>query len=572
MADVGIARKAAEIAFNKFGLMADEAKALGDTIEREMAGNVTVAGSLRVSSTSTSTAGVPLIVAPQDEIIIVNGRDVRDVSNDAMRLILAQPATTQDTFAKGGEVCRVVRHETQGAIISPHNTATLRAKLRDIALWRRRLNDGSTTPADPTSTVAEDILAKGADALPVINRVVCAPVMRADGSILLDAGYDASSRLYFAAPANYKPPVIPLAPSQADAVAAMSRLADVVCDFPFVSNADRANWLGMLLTAFARLMIEGSVPAMLAVAPQQANGKSMLCFIPQILISGLHLAEATPDADDISEWRKSLLALALEGRSVIVYDNAEGKFGNAPLAAAITTGAFSARKLGVNESAVVNYDALTLISGNNVTVTPDMAARIVPVKIDAKMSNPQLRDVFKHSDLLRWVKENALTLAADALTVLKAWHIAGRPAPSRKLPLGRFARWQNVIGGALEFAGVQGFLNNYADFVKESNDEDSRWELFITGMADLTKGEPTTVGEMYDRLCEPSGADLREFAPKYKVTTADDDKARATWVANVGFQLRPVLGKRFGENQARVEKGTRSQYTFTYEGMKAVKP
>lgn len=572
MSNVGIRATLEELAFNEFGMVAEDAREFAQKAEQRLAGSVSIA-SHTVAGSMTSTANVPIIVAPQNEVIVINGRDVRDVSNDAMRLILAQPASTQDTFAKGGEVCRIVKHETLGAIISAHNVASLRAKLRDIAVWRRRLNDGSLTAADPTSPVAEDILAKGADALPVINGVVCAPVVRADGSIVLTAGYDAATQLYFAAPAGYKPPVIPLAPSQADAVDAMGRLADVVCDFPFKTPADKANWLAMLITAFARLLIDGNVPAMLSIAPQQANGKTMLCSIIQVLLSGIDVAEATPDADDIAEWRKALLALAMEGRPVVVYDNAVGKFGNGMLAAAITSGYISARKLGVNENIVVRHSALTLISGNNIVVTPDMAARIVPVKIDAKMSNPQLRDTFKRPELLKWVEKNATDIAADVLTVIKAWHVAGQPAPSRRLPLGRFARWQRVVGGILEFAGIQDFLANYGDFVKESNDEDSRWEMFIIGMADLTKGEAINATEMYHKLASPDGATVREFLPhRCKVTTGDDERALATWLTTAPYAIKPVLDKRFGESQARIERAARARYTFTYEGAKAVKP
>jgi len=66
--------------------------------------------------------------------------------------------------------------------------------------------------------------------------IIQSPKLRADGTIIQKAGYDAASGLLYRPNAEYPP--IRENPTREDAVLAWKSLSEVVADFPFVSGSD----------------------------------------------------------------------------------------------------------------------------------------------------------------------------------------------------------------------------------------------------------------------------------------------------------------------------------------------
>ena len=106
---------------------------------------------------------------------------------------------------------------------------------------------------DPPERVAKIILARaGVGKFPQVAGVITTPTLRPDGSILAEPGYDPSTRLYLALDDNFAMPAMPVAPSRADALEALSLLRDLLSDFPFVSPVDRAVALSGIMMAVLR--------------------------------------------------------------------------------------------------------------------------------------------------------------------------------------------------------------------------------------------------------------------------------------------------------------------------------
>jgi hypothetical protein len=102
------------------------------------------------------------------------------------------------------------------------------------------------------------------------------PVMRPDGSVLSQPGYDAATGLLYLPPAGLTVPPVPERPSAEQVRAAAALLAEPVGLFPFVGEHHRANWLGAMFTPLLRLMLPPPYPMVIITATNAGSGKTLL--------------------------------------------------------------------------------------------------------------------------------------------------------------------------------------------------------------------------------------------------------------------------------------------------------
>ena len=78
--------------------------------------------------------------------------------------------------------------------------------------------------------------------------MVRVPVFALDGRLLTEPGYDPASGLFVALPADLRVPPVPTRPSASELDEAVGWVTDeLLGDFPFTSEADRAHVLALLL-------------------------------------------------------------------------------------------------------------------------------------------------------------------------------------------------------------------------------------------------------------------------------------------------------------------------------------
>jgi hypothetical protein len=111
-------------------------------------------------------------------------------------------------------------------------------------------------------------------------------------------------------------------------------------------------------------------------------------------------------------------------------------------------------------------------------MSTEIARRCVRIRIDPRIDRPWLRDGFLIADLPAWVREHRGELVWAALSLIRAWLVAGKPAPRVK-PLGTFEQWTRVVGGILENAGITGFLDNAIEFYELADAEGAAWRAFV---------------------------------------------------------------------------------------------
>ena len=69
-----------------------------------------------------------------------------------------------------------------------------------------------------------------------------------------------------------------------------------------------------------------------------------------------------------------------------------------------------------------------MATGNNLVIGADTARRTLYCRLESLHERPEDRIDFKHSDLLGYVRVNRGRLAVAAVTILRAYFAAGKPA------------------------------------------------------------------------------------------------------------------------------------------------
>lgn len=285
--------------------------------------------------------------------------------------------------------------------------------------------------------------------IPSLMGLVDTPTLNIDGALLSTPGYDRSCGLYLAFAEGAFPP-IPLNPTREHAIEALDVILDVIHEFPFVSEADRAVVVSAILTSLIRPSLR-TAPLFAFVASKMGSGKSLLADIVALIATGRPASVMSQGADE-NEDKKRMLPILAEGDGVAVIDNIERPFGSAALCSILTQTTWRDRVLGKSQTlAVPTTNTTWLATGNNIAFVGDITTRVLVCMLDAKVEHPEERKFDRN--LHRFVPENRARLVVAGLTVLRAYHVAGRP--DQGLPVfGRFEEWSDWVRSALVWLGM----------------------------------------------------------------------------------------------------------------------
>ena len=144
-------------------------------------------------------------------------------------------------------------------------------------------------------------------------------------------------------------------------------------------------------------------------------------------------------------------AILGEGHAIINFDNVAHVLESPELSATITEDPVSFRKLGETLNLVLRTNVTFTATGNNLAFQGDLTSRVIVCRIDAEKEKPETR-TFKFSDLPGHITANRRQLVAAALTILRAYHVAG--SPKQDLPAwGGFDAWTSAIRSPLAWLG-----------------------------------------------------------------------------------------------------------------------
>lgn len=285
--------------------------------------------------------------------------------------------------------------------------------------------------------------------IPALNGILESPTMRPGGTVLSEPGYDAHSGLFLDSKLKFAS--IKEEPTFEDAEQAMGLLLELLKGFPFTSEAGRAVALAMILTPFARFAMR-SAPMFVISAPKMGSGKTLLSNLPNYLAAGKP-SSLISQSDTPEEERKRLLALLLQGSMVTVIDNVERPLKSDALCTALTEPTIQDRILGSTRVISVPTRTVWIATGNNIRVDGDLTSRCLLCALDPECERPEERsfDVNLHE----FAPRNRNVLASAALTILRAYVVAGSPLNKKTPVYGRFEQWSKLIREPLLWLGMK---------------------------------------------------------------------------------------------------------------------
>lgn len=482
--------------------------------------------------------------------IVVSNRQLRDITAESIAA-MEVGNKPESLFIRAGSLVRLRGSETDEGVVTIIDTATtniIRCRMSQTANYIKLTRDGNPISVPPPEDNAKDVLAVGEWPFPPLDAVVATPVVRQDGTILTEPGYDRATRLFYRPEESFGLPTIPDKPTEDDVSTARAVIHDVIADFPFLSTADYANAVGMMLTPICRAAIQGCVPLAVVNAPQPGAGKGLLTTVCHIIATGREPAMMTAP-DNREEWRKTITAQLMQGNTFVVIDNVEHKLFDASLASVLTLTRWTDRLLGSNKTVEVPNRACFIATGNNIKLGGDIPRRCYWVSINPCTSRPELRNGFRHSVLPDFVKRSRGSIVAALLTLARAWFVAGCPVPSTPI-IGSYTEWSRVIGGILQHAGISDFLGNAEERRKDASEDDIAWEGFLSAIRD-TWGTSQFTTQDVESHCE---VDMQfvEILPDFLAEARRNPKI--SFARKLGAAFGKYSGKCFGEDDIKIEK------------------
>ncbi|OLL69952.1 hypothetical protein Ae168Ps1_6430 [Pseudonocardia sp. Ae168_Ps1] len=341
-----------------------------------------------------------------------------------------------------------------------------------------------------------------------LRGVTHVPTPRRDGTIIDQPGYDPETRLIFLPPDGLTVPPVPQEPTDTDVRAAVTLLSDMLADFAFKSEADHANYVGMLLTPLLREICPPPYKLAAIGAPSPGSGKSLLCDIIRTLHGGVFRADTPADSE---EWRKSITTiLDTTTAPVVEFDNVSGTLKSPVLAGLLTSPVWSDRRLGATETVTAKNDRTWVVTGNNMSLGGDLVRRTVQITIDPGVPHPEKRNDFTIKDLKGWVGQRRGALIGALLTLIRAWVVAGRPL-RRKAGADSYRAWIETVDGILGHAGISGTFDGADSQRITVGDDDEEWRDFLEAVHCQFGERAWTVKELLALVSEDHHVGTGEF-------------------------------------------------------------
>ncbi len=463
--------------------------------------------------------------------IQTNGRQLRDVVDEAWEAVLAAN-DPPEVFAVAAGIGRL-SDGPAGLTIQVLDEHATYGHLSRVADWVKVIASG-VQDVDPKRAVAQEIVSTRRPGLPELEAVVTTPVFDCDWRLVTAPGYHQGAKVFYHRPKELEDLDVPLKPDEETVRAALALiLDDLLVDFPFATDADRAHAVAALLLPFVRRMFDGPTPIHLIEAPTPGSGKTLLAeLIAMIAVGGASGTTTLTRNED--ESRKKLTALLARGPNVISIDNVDGGLWSAQFASAVTAPIWEDRILGKTQMVAFPNRALWMVSGNNPKLSMEIARRCVRIRLDSGDEQPWTRTGFKHDPIREWTKRNRPQLVRAVLILIQHWIASG--AVFSEQTLGSFEEWSRHLGGILTRIGVPGFLAGTDEFYAEADSESSEWRAFVLAWWDMYQDRPVT------------GSALLQLATgEDHVTFAYAAKSEHAQRVRFGKSLASLRDRRFGD-------------------------
>ncbi len=460
-------------------------------------------------------------------------------------------------FRFGGNAVRVAEDENGRFIIKGLTRAIVKDAVRKLVHVVNTLDQTSVTEALMPDWLADAVIAAEDLKLLPLDRFVRHPLFTKDGKLLLETGYDPGTKCFIDLTGlDLSGITLSRHPTEKEVAAALGELNKVFGDFPFASylgdDADKgkagswAAFLTLLIMPLVREVYEGYTPIFAVDKPDAGTGASLLIDTIHRVWTG----EAAPSADwpargDDEDVLKKVTSMLIAGSASIYFDNVHGVIGGSVIPK-LATGKHRDRKLGGNEMFEGDVRCPIIFAGNSLQFTDENVRRIIPIRLDAQMSDPTEGRAFQIEDLEAYLTENRSKVLAAAITLVRNWFAKGAK-PSRA-KVASFEPFAAMMGGILEANGIDGFLAGRGTFLASMKKEQSGEVGVFKALVDkYGLGREFSTQEAFDVLYEDVGGAFTQYEPRFDILSSN---AKGT-----GDQKK-VLGRKLGYLKGKVREIT----------------
>jgi hypothetical protein len=418
-------------------------------------------------------------------------------------------------YQRSGVLCEVVTTKPGPTFISDLENARIQDLMSRARRWIRFDEQGKVEQAAPEA-VAKILGARRNHprGIRMLEAVTTAPIFLPDGEILQTRGYNAAARVYLEPSVSVQ---VADHPDHGDAVAAVAVFRDLLGDFRFATPADFSSWLAGLLSPLVKTATGyAPTPLICVSASTPGAGKSLLTNLIAQIITG-EMAELSPyNPKDPAEWGKRLTAFVKAASPVRVLDNCNGPIGDEALDRLITSSRWSDRILGASEAPPLVNATTWFATGNNIEPVGDTVRRVLMVRVEVDTERPQERKGFRYDLEGGHVIDRRSELLSAALTILRAYHCAGRPA--LELPSwGSFTAWSALVRRAIVWAGAADPFLTQQRAMSNANEFDHEAHDFWLAVIEESDGQLHSIVEGANRREAATVLNLRESVTAYSL-------------------------------------------------------
>ncbi len=323
------------------------------------------------------------------------------------------------------------------------------------------------------------------EALPKLDSYSRLPIFDANWNLVSQPGYHPEQKVF------YDGPII-------DPRYETITIDEMLRDVHWKGQADRANYISVILTGLTIGRWIGTHPLVALNANKSQAGKSTLARIIGIILGGC-VPSSIGYTSNQAEFEKAIATGVKNGGPIIFIDNAKGSTTsavvNSPvLERCITDRILNFRLLGANKTITRRNDVIFITTMNDSKFSRDLQNRDIPINLEVF---ERIQDVeYSIPDPDKWVLEHRLDIISEALGMICRWVDLRCPIDSQvNHTVG--PEWAKTTDSILRTNGITGFLENY----EESNREyDADYDLIVE-ICNLASGDDLkSAGEWADRF------------------------------------------------------------------------
>ena len=453
---------------------------------RKRAGRKSNAEKLAETKTPDFFNGKPIV-----HLHTVEDFDGESVISERSREVVAEEAgellwQSERTYTRGNEI-GVLRQGENGLGFKGLDTSGMQGEIARACSVMKIVNGSYTSVANPYAWIAEDVLKNQQSKGKQVKVVLTHPFWNRT-ELLSKKGYDPATQAYLDCQNEYD-----LDTEKHTAQDDLEIWKEILQDFPFREESDFENAISYMLTLIIRqgLNTGETVPLFDITAPREGVGKSLLADVLTAAVLG-----RTPIVRSLSSAKPEVekeIAAALRGApESVIFDNVDNAkpLDCSTLASVVTQPRRAFRILGFSEEMFYENRATILYTGSNVEVTPELAKRLVAIRLADTGVSEKDRKV-KVEGLLNHTIHRHIELVSSALRMVRRWIDQG----SKESPenLHRMRQWSRVVHGIMNANGFgDHFMKNFDEVMLSTTPEFTVWTNAFKAIADQRPEIATT--------------------------------------------------------------------------------